>query len=69
MIVGVSTFAVKITKYLQFLQEILAAPFLLKTSVVDPHRFQCGSGSSILVIADPDADPDPGIQGFDDQKP
>ncbi len=62
----------------QILQKILARDlkrqtFTLKTSVVDPHRFQCGFGSSILVIADPDADqdadPDPGIRGFDDQKP
>jgi hypothetical protein len=31
----------------------------LVTSVVDPHWFQWGSGSSIFVNANPDTDPDP----------
>ncbi len=30
---------------------------LLVTSVADPHKFQCGSGSSIFPNADPDPDP------------
>jgi hypothetical protein len=30
--------------------------------VVDPHWFQCGSGSSFYVSADPDTDLDPGSQ-------
>ncbi len=35
----------------------------LATSVVDPHWFQCGSGSSFFYLnADPDSDLEPGFQ-------
>jgi hypothetical protein len=31
-------------------------------SVLDPYWFQCGSGSSFYLNADPETDPDPGSQ-------